>query len=346
MKKNKKMKIEKENTFFDGVKRKISDSYYVISQKLYEKTHKNGDKKTRSMSSVRRMDLIFYWTLIFIPILQWCIFYFAVNFNSLFLAFKKYTATGTYEWVRFENFSRVWADLTLKNSNLQNAFFNSIVAYGLSVLTLPLTIFLPYYIYKKMPGHEFFKVMLFLPSILSSMVMCLLYQYIVDKVLPHIMLTVFNKEIPALLSDTATRFWTAWTYGTLFGLGGSVLLYTGTMSRIPVSVVEYAQLDGCGPFKEFIYITLPLIFPTVSTFVILGFSDIFTGQLNLFTFFGTGSTSVQTVGYYLYREVLSSSGLDNYPYASALGLSFTIVVAPLTMLLRHVLNKAVPPVDY
>ncbi|MBQ7369258.1 MAG: sugar ABC transporter permease [Clostridia bacterium] len=346
MKKSKKIKFEKENTFFDRIKRKISDSFYVFSQRLYAKTHKNDAGKTRSMSSARRMDLIFYGTMIAIPILQWCIFYFAVNFNSFFLAFKQYSATGAYDWVGFENFRRVWADLTLKNSNLQNAFFNSLVAYGLSVLTQPLTIFLPYYIYKKMHGHEFFKVLLFLPSVLSGMVMCLLYQYVVDKVIPHIMLSYFNVEIPALLSETSTRFWAAWFYGFWFGLGGGVLLYTGTMSRIPVSVVEYAQLDGCGPFREFIYITFPLIFPTVSTFVILGFTDIFTGQLNLFTFFGTNSASVQTVGYYLYREVIASSGFDRYPYASSLGLFFTVFVAPLTILLRHVLNKVLPTVDY
>lgn len=344
--KKKKMKVEKDVTWFGKIKRSVSDSFYDLSQKLYAKTHKNGVRKTRSMSSERRLDMIFYASLVALPLLQWLIFYFMVNFNSFFLAFKSYTSLGNEQWVGFENFRRAWSDLTLKNSNLSNAFINSLLSYGLGLLTEPLKILLPYYIYKKMRGHEFFKVMLFLPQILSGVVMSLLYQYMVDKVLPHVLLTVFNVEIPALLSDTATRFWAAWFYGFWFGLGSGVLLYTGTMSRIPVSVTEYAQLDGCGLFREFIYITLPLISPTITTFYVLSFSNIFSGQLNLFTFFGTDSTSVQTVGYYMYREVLASSGYDNYPYASALGLFFTVFVAPLTMLLRHVLNKVVPTVDY
>ena len=345
----KKMRVKekKEITFFDDLKRKISNKFYDFSQKIYEKTHKDGKiKKTRTMRRARRADLLFYASMIALPLLQWIIFYVVVHANSFFLAFKSYTSTGVSTWVGFDNFRRVWSDLTLKNSALINAFKNSLLAYALNFAVLPITILTPYYIYKKMPGSEFFKVMLFLPSILSGMVMSLLYQYIIDKVLPDYMMNAFGIKMPAFLSDTSTRFWAAWFYMAWFGMGSKVLLYTGTMSRIPVSVVESAKLDGCGPVREFLTITFPLIFSTASTYFIIGFSDIFTGQLGLYTFFGTNSQTVQTVGYYLYRTTLSSSGFENYPYASALGLFFTAFVAPLTLLLRHYLRKLSPSVDF
>ena len=178
------------------------------------------------------------------------------------------------------------------------------------------------------------------------MVMALLYQYVVDQVIVDIAKNLFGKEIPALLFDSSTRFATAWIFGFWFGFGSGTLMYTGAMSRIPVSVVEYARLDGVGLFREFWQITFPLIYPTFSTFFVLGFAGIFTNKMNLYTFFGTTSQTVQTIGYYAYRVVLSSAGYSDYPFASALGLTFTIVIAPLTFLVRGIVNKLDPAVDY
>ena len=346
MKEDKKIAKETDVTFFDKIKRSISGAFYDFTQKIYEKRHKNSEKKVHSMKTARVKELLFYASLVTIPLLHWVVFYLIVHFNSFFLAFKSYSSTDGSVWVGFDNFKRVWSDLTLKNSNLQNAFKNSMIVFGLSLLTEPISIIVPYYIYKKYPGSEFFKVVLYLPRVLSGMVMGLLYQYVVDKILPTVFHNVFHTQIPPLLSDMSTRFWAAWIYGFWFGLGSGMLLYTGAMSRVPVSVVEYAKLDGCGPVRELFSITFPLIFPTFSTLFILSFTGIFTNQLSLYTFFGNGSTGVQTVGYYLYREVMVSSGFDNYPYASALGLFFTLFVAPLTLLLRYVINKIDPDVGY
>lgn len=342
------MKIKNEKaerqSLFGKLMRKINLWFYGISCKISARFSKN--KKIRTKTAARRSLRIFYASLVILPVIQFCIFYIGVNFNSFFLAFKTYSPIDGFSWCGFDNFKLVFDNLRLKNSALQNALINSLIVYGIGLLTTPFGILFAYYVYKKLPAAGLFKILLFLPSILSTMVMALLYQYVVDQVLVDVMHKWFGKTIHALLFDSSTRFWATWFFCFWFGFGSSVLMYTGAMSRIPVSVVEYAKLDGVGLFREFWQITFPLVFPTFSTFFILGFVGIFTNQMNLYTFFGTSSLTVQTVGYYAYRTVLASAGYADYPFASALGLTFTIIIAPLTFIVRKIVNKLDPAVDY
>ena len=48
-----------------------------------------------------------------------------------------------------------------------------------------------------------------------------------------------------------------------FGAGLSVFMFSGFMKSIPVDIEEAAMIDGCGPFRTFFYIVLPILKPTV-----------------------------------------------------------------------------------
>lgn len=333
------MKNKKEfNNAFENIKRKISDSLYDVRQKIYAKTHKNP-RKAKSIATRKRGDILFYAILVVFPLLQFSIFYIGANFNSFLLAFQEYNPlTDKYVLVGWKNFQTLWDLLCLKNSQLQNAFITSWVVYGLGLLKLPLNLFVPYYIYKKQFGSEFFKVILFLPSILSTMVMALLYQTFVDTALVEIFDSVFKMEIPALVYESETRFWAIYIFHFITGFGTSVLMYTGAMNRIPESVVEAAELDGVGSVREFFSITLPLIAPTVVTLFLLDFTGIFMNQWDLYSFFGKTSDTLQTIGYYNF-VLITDGGFSNYPLSGALGLMTTVIVVPISLLIRKLTDK-------
>ncbi len=306
-------------------------------------------KRTTGFKEAKRGEYIFYWSLLILPLLQFLIFYVAVNANSFLLAFKRYDSEGfNFEWAGFDNFSLMFERLSMKGSMLQNAVGTSVKAYFLGLINLPLSLFFSYYVYKKMIGSEVFKVVLFLPSILSGMVLGLLYQAFVDSVIPQFMWKHYQIKVfgDGWLSTDGTRFIAAFTFSFLMGFGGHILMYTGAMSRIPESIVEYARLEGVGAFREFFTITFPLIFPTVGTFFILGVSGFFTNQLGLYTFFGSDSQSVQTVGYYVYRLVVGKSNSATYPEAASIGLFFTFIIAPVTLLVRYLINRFDPSETY
>ena len=70
-------------------------------------------------------------------------------------------------------------------------------------------------------------------------------------------------------------------------------------------------------------------------------------KLAIYDMFGVdASNDIQTVGYYLYREAIKAdSGLGKYgkyPYLSTLGVIFTLVVTPISFLVKHLLEKYGP----
>ena len=81
-----------------------------------------------------------------------------------------------------------------------------------------------------------------------------------------------------------------------------MLMYSGAMSGVSDSVIEAAKLDGITPIREFFYIIVPLIYPTLVTFLVVEVAGIFTNQMNLYNFYGLKAEySLYTFGYFLYK---------------------------------------------
>jgi ABC-type sugar transport system permease subunit len=265
--------------------------------------------------------------------------YIAVNFNSILLAFKSYNqADGTSEWVGFGNFSRLFYDVG-RLPIFRYAFINSLTAYVSSlIIGMSVGLFFSYYIYKKRLGHGIFKVILFAPSVISSIVLVTMFRYFADIFVPRFF-QIFGVNMEGLLTATNTVIPTLLFYSLWSGFGVPILMYVGAMNNIPESTVEAAQIDGAKPMREFFSIVLPQIYPTVTVFLVTGVAGIFTNQLNLFSFFKSVDDRFYTVGYYLYVRVQKAQSFGEYPYLSALGLSITCVVAPVALLLRRILEK-------
>ena len=293
--------------------------------------------KKGTISSARMKETVFYTAMLALPVVQFCLMYIYVHIDSFALAFERYDY-GRYLWNGFENFKNVFKELQMKNGQLRNSIFTSIYTWALCQLLTPLYWLLPYYCYKKFPGHGLFKVTLYLPSILSEMVVGLIYKMVMNQVIPEIALDKWGVVVPPLVNSLATRYVTVWAYSAFMGLGSSVLIYVSLMARIPESLVEYAQLEGCTPLKEFIFVTFPLIFPTWFVTFIMGLPGILGAGIPLFVFFGTESTEVSTVGYYLYCLVLDG-GAAAYPKASAISMLCTLVTIPLVIASQFLLKK-------
>ena len=309
-------------------------------------------KKKNGFATAKRNENIFYYVMVAIPVIQFLVFYVVVNFNSFLLAFKSYefnAKTLGYDesWVGLKNFKDFLDGFFSQGGNLTQILKNSLIVYITSLFFgTAFALLFSYYIYKKQCMSGFFRVILFMPSILSSIVVIVTYGYFVDRAVPAFMDKVFSRQITPLLDEY--KFPTILFYNVFMSFGTSVLMYTGAMSRIPDGVIEAGEIDGVGPLREFFTLVLPLIAPTVSTFLITGVAGLFTADAHLYAFFGEGaSEKVQTLGYYLFIQVMSeNSTLINYPYAAAAGLALAFVAAPLTLLVRYVLEKVIPAVEY
>ncbi len=306
---------------------------------------KNITKKKANIGL--KNDRLFYYGLFALPLLQFIVFYLGVNINSFLLAFKDITLDENLHYVNtwsFNGFRDAFDFLStdLFSSIVQTSFWSYLIMTAVSV---PLGLLFAYYIAKKFIGCGFFRIFLFLPSILSSIVMVTLYRYFVDSAMPAIFDDVFGGEHLSPLSGTTEKqYLTIIFYNIWVGFGVNVLMYANAMSAISPEIIEAAKLDGAIGFKEFWHIILPLVFPTLSVFLVVGIAGIFTNQLNLYSFYGSDpSVKFQTFGYYLYCQSNKYiNDMSHYPMLSAFGLMMTAVAVPLTFLVRWLLNKYGP----
>ena len=304
----------------------------------------------------KQKRLIFYTLMFALPVLQFLLFYLYVNFNSVILAFTNKTpkldGVGFDVTVTGDNFKKAFTFFF--GSDCGKMLWNSCQLFVCQIVVVtPLALLFSYYIAKNRAGASFFRTMLYLPQVISVVVLGILFKYIVNEVYPYVAKEFFNKEVLGLMSPTSTyneKFYAALVFTLWFSFGTNVLIYTGAMSGVDQSVVESAQLDGVTNLQEFYYIYVPMIFSTVTTFVVTGLAGIFNNQMSLHTFFNNAGY-VDVFGYYFYRitaknlENAAGGNMMNLHELAALGLIATVILIPITLFTRKMMNKFGPSVD-
>lgn len=291
------------------------------------------DKKKKNWKEIG-----FITSIVIFPIIQFLIFYIVVNFNSILLSFQEYTISINYlepdkiSFVGFKNYEKVLSDLFSPKGGLLLMAKNSLIVYVCTLLFMPIQWLVSYCIWRKIPGSEVFKVMLFLPSMITGIIWVVVIKHIMIDGVPHLALLSADK---ALLTQIIYSFW--------LGFAGGMVLYLGAMTSISPSIIESAKLDGANDIKVFFHIIFPSIFPTITTFLVVGVAGFFTNQLSLFSFYGSAAPeNTWTLGYYFFVQVIADAALPFYPYASAAGIVFTLIAAPITLLVRRLLEKFGP----
>ncbi|MBQ8756713.1 MAG: sugar ABC transporter permease [Oscillospiraceae bacterium] len=290
-----------------------------------------------------RADRKFYTLMMILPVAQILIFYFGVNFQSICMAFQKYDAkNNVFIWDTSKN-------LTLFKIDIQMAGFWNMIGNSLKVWVFTslsgtvLAVTFAYYIYRRNLMSNFFKFVLFLPSVLPGILLAVMYKKFVGLGIPAFMnylcdttvSDVFNAGAAGGRVNLITLF-TVWV-----SFGPQVLVYTGAMDRVDPAMLEAGRLDGASPLQEFFKIIFPNISSTVSTFLIIGVASIFTNQNNLVSFLGFDTTTAEsTMGYYLYKKVYEDfQRKSGFCYAAFLGLICTMIVIPLAFGARKLFDR-------
>ena len=296
-----------------------------------------------------RRKLLFYGLWMLLPLSQLAIFYFAVNINSILLAFQKYTVTGgrgAYVFAGFENFKNLFADgVGFSLNGLKTMVKNTLLGFFIpEIITFLPSIITSYYVYKKCLFSKFFRVLLYLPTLLSVLALSIIQYYILELGVPEIA-GKFGKDLDGILSNPDTALTGLIVLQIWFGFCKGIMLYPATMSSIPDSAIESARIDGCDAWGEFWHIILPLIYPTITVMFIADLAGIARVDLGTFNMYGQYTDpKLYTIGYYLYNEALKA-GIADYPHLATFGVFLTLIVVPVVLLVRYLLNKFGPSED-
>ena len=268
-------------------------------------------------------------------------FWLYVNLNSILLAFK--LPSGSWS---IETLKQVVNELFEPNSDLGIALKNTMAYFIKDVIMLFWQLIIAYLFYKKITWHRFFRIVFYLPAIISAVTMVTMFRAIIGS--EGVVAKIFeqlNLEFPKLLRDSryATKtimFFTIW-----IGWGGEMLVLGGAFERIPAEVLEAAKLDGVGPVRELTQLIVPMIWPTISTLLILYATGLFNASGPIFLFGTKGSYETWTLSYWIFHKVLYG-GSGQYNTVSAMGLIFTCIGVPIVMFVRWLFERVIPAVEY
>lgn len=282
---------------------------------------------------------MFYIALMALPVLQFCVFYIGVNLQSILLAFQQYDTLNAEFFVDWSNLWKSFEEIFKDIDVLWICLKNSLVVWLFSsvVGTVGAVLF-SYYIFKRKRVGKIFKFVLFIPSILPAVLLSSVFQNFANEILPYFLKT--DRLMSLVRTSDETLFAMSVFYTVWIGFGTQVLLYTGAMEQVSVSVLEAGRLDGVSPMRELWSVILPQVMPTIGTFLIAGVAGIFINQANMYNFFQSNApTDIQTIGYYMFKMTVAKQAEAKYPYLSALGLCCTALAVPPTLLLRRLFKK-------
>ncbi len=288
---------------------------------------------------------VFVWSILFYPMLCFVVFYIYVNLNSFVMAFQKRDIYGNTEWFGLGNF-KTFVDMIIQDGGiLRIAFKNSIVYYLFNLcLEIPLGLIFSYLLYKKLPGSSVIRGIAMLPQVISALVITLLFKNFMDNAIPSIMEQIFHKEnFPSLLSNPKYSFGTIIFFSIWTGFSSSLIVYSNAMNGVDPDIMHSAHIDGVDSmWQELFYIILPLIFGTIQTYLLTGFTAILMNAGPLAAFFEAyAPEETYMVGYYYLSQILRGNEAS-YNMLAAGGLLMTLVAAPCTWGLKKVLDKFVP----
>ncbi|MGC6770314.1 carbohydrate ABC transporter permease [Enterococcus sp. LJL128] len=285
----------------------------------------------------RKKQQRIFITLCLIPaVLLILIFMVYPTVNVFFMSMFKwggYSPEKTF--VGLDNFK-----ILIKDMAFFRSFQNTILLIVLvTIITLLLAlIFASILTREKFKGVNLFRVIFYIPNILSIVVIAAIFSAIYDP-----SSGLLNNLFGALKLENLQQMWLGdqkiVIYSIAFALiwqaiGYYMVMYMASMASIPESLYEASALEGAGALRQFFDITLPLTWNTIRTtltFFVISTINLSFLLVKAMTNGGPdGSTEVFLS--YMYKQAYTNS---SYGYGMAIG----VVVFTFSFILSAVLNK-------
>ena len=195
---------------------------------------------------------------------------------SFGLAFTRWNLFTEPEYVGWANFQKLAHD-PLFYKSVFNTIYYTVFAVPLGlVLALGLAMLVNH----RLRGINFFRTAFFLPNVVAGIAMLLLWKWLFDPNFGLINLFLDWTGLMAVLEwiglgrpqwiSSRTGAMPGMIFMSIWGLGGSMMIFLAGLQNIPRELIEAAELDGAGPWKRFRYVTLPLLTPTIFFLMMVG----------------------------------------------------------------------------
>ena len=272
-------------------------------------------------------------------VILFTIFMVVPTFNVFRLSlYQRSTFNPNETFIGLENFRMLMNDATFIRS-MQNMLLLIVMV---TVFTMATALLFAYILTReKLKGQDFFRVVFYIPNILSVVVISGIFSaiYDVDKGLLNSILNLFGQdsilwkgEQHVITSLVIAMVWQA--------IGYYMVMYMASMAAVPESLYESAGLDGADRKTQFFQVTLPLIWTNIrTTLTFFVISTINMAFLFVTAMTGGGPNNASNVALlYMYNQKNLGGG---YGYAMAIGVVIFLVSFGLSALVNKVTEREV-----
>jgi ABC-type sugar transport system permease subunit len=183
---------------------------------------------------------------------------------------------------------------------------------------------------------NFYRVVFFIPPVLSEIVVGMVWRFIINDVeganMINRMLTGIGLPnlVHSWLNDPNTALTTVAIVHSWKGFGWGFLIFLAGLQAIPSELYEAAHIDGANAWRSFKNITIPLMMPViilVSILTVLGTMQAFVLIIGLVGGEFAGHTSVPVL-----RILAAMRDSSRFGYACAQGISFGVVLVIISFI--------------
>ena len=243
--------------------------------------------------------------------------------------------SNNQQFVGLDNFKILWQDENFFRT-IQNTILLIVVVTLFTVVLAVL--FAAILSTEKIRENNFFRIIFYIPNILSIVVIAGIFSAIYDPkagLLNAVLPEAWNKlwlgdQSIVIYSLAFALIWQA--------IGYYMVMYMAGMANIPASLYEAADLDGAGKIGKFFNVTLPLIWNSIRTtltFFIISTINLSFLLVQILTDGGPdGSTEVFLS--YMFKQAYTNS---SYGYGMAIGVVIFIFSFGLSGIVSHITKR-------
>lgn len=264
------------------------------------------------------------WLLGFLIFTLWPII------QSLYISFTDWEMQLNVipKFIGISNYKNLLFDDPLFWISLKNTFY---YAFGSVPLGLLLALILALLLNQKLRGITIFRTIFYLPSVISGVAVALLWVWIFNPNfgIVNAILARLGLPTPGWLTDP-TWAMPALIIMSLWGVGGSMLIFLAGLQGIPTEFYEAAEIDGANWWSKFKHITIPLLSPTIFFNLVMGIIGSFQVFTNVYIM-TSGGPGTATLVYvlYLFQNAFLYFKMG---YASAMAWILFVIILVLTLL--------------
>lgn len=265
--------------------------------------------------------------LITIPILALFICFNTIPLiRGVIYSFTNFKGFGKYNWVGFQNYIDLFSDARVGKSY----WFTFKLAIVSTVVTNVLSLILALGLNSKIKAKSFFRGAYFLPNILGALVVGYIFNYFFTYILPAVAQMMGIGALSSSILSNPSAAWIgimvvcAWQ-----AIAMNTIIYISGLQTVPEDVYEAGGLDGATGWKQFRYLTFPLIIPFFSINMVLcvkNFLMVFDQIMALTK--GGPAQSTESISYLIYNNGMSGG---QFGFQSANAVVFFIVIVAVSV---------------